>query len=85
MPIFWLNVSDNSNWALQSNRCFECSVFSAASGQQNGQFDRITNFMKIISKFMKLDTSTASDQKNGQSDQKRNFANGKSLANRRER
>ena len=33
----------------------QCSEFSAASGQQNGQFDRITNFMKMVSKFMKLD------------------------------
>jgi len=38
----------------------QCSEFSAASGQQNGQFDRITNFMKMVSKFMKLDMSVAS-------------------------
>jgi len=51
----------------------QCSEFSAASGQQNGQFDRITNFMKMVSKFMKLDTSAAAGPKNGQFNRKRNF------------
>jgi len=35
--------------------------------------------------FMKFHTSAAAGLKSGQSDRKRNFANGKSLANRRER